>query len=305
MYPCFQNANFDFLQRNAALHQPNSPKESSTMHYHAHHASFELPAMLKDKSMLMFMLNDTGPSEFSVVVSHADVQADETVQDFSARLLTDLGKSLPRFQLSASAPRTLDGAAAMELRYNWRRDGIFMHQRQVITLVQGATPDSAQAMLIAATCLQEFSDAWNTAFDDMLDSVKLRQPLAAVAGADSTPAAKGLPTVFALSERRRTLHAFLDREDACRRTDAREVAQDAWAFFDSAGLPLHPTFLIPNGDAGTPWPKAGTYHLDTHADPARPALRDLLHLAAVFVTSTPAVPFSSMPEVHAHFAQED
>jgi hypothetical protein len=151
--------------------------------YHTNAASFDLPAQLKDKSMHMFTLKDDGPSDFSMVMSHADAEPGEEVDDFANRLLKELDKALPKFQLRGMSQRTLDGSPAVELAYSWRNDGIFMHQRQVIALMQGPVEGTVQALLVAATCPKGFSDEWNAAFDQVLDSVKLRRPLAAAGGA--------------------------------------------------------------------------------------------------------------------------
>lgn len=268
------------------------------MHYHANHASFDLPAQLKDKTMHMFALSENGPSEFNVVISHADAQAGETLDDFSNRLVKELERALPKFQLRGLKQRTLDGEMAIELAYSWRSEGNFLHQRQAITLVQGAQPGSVQALLIAATCLKPFTDEWNAAFDGILDSTKLRRKLAAPESSVAAEApAAALPVVFALSERRRTLHTFADQDEACRKTDAREVEQDAWAFFDAGGNPLQASFVVPN--SGTVFRKSGTYVLAPHSDLASPNLRELLHLAAVFQASSPALPYASVAEVQA------
>ena len=68
------------------------------MPYHTNHATFELPAQLKDKTMHMFTLADEGPSEFSVVMSHADAQGDDSLVNFADRLVAELGNSLPDFR---------------------------------------------------------------------------------------------------------------------------------------------------------------------------------------------------------------
>ena len=276
--------------------------DQPTVQHHADHASFELPARLKDKTMHMFTLKDDGPSEFSVVMSHADTQAEEKLEDFSDRLLKELTRALPKFQLRGLKETTLDGAPAIELAYSWRNDGNFMHQRQAITIVQGARPGTTQALMIAATCLAPFSEEWNGAFDALLASVKLRRPLGAAQQAAAPPAsAPSLPYVYALSERRRTLHVFGDQDEACRKTDAREVEQDAWAFFDAAGAPLQASFTVPN--SGTLFRKAGAYLLAPHADPAAPGLRARLAQAAVLQTSSAAIAFTSLAEVQAHLDQ--
>ncbi|WP_431476733.1 DcrB-related protein [Massilia eburnea] len=77
------------------------------MQYHTNSATFELPAQLKDKSMHMFVMRDDGPSEFSVVITHADVPAEESLADFGDRLHKELGRALPR--LPTAWPERLPG----------------------------------------------------------------------------------------------------------------------------------------------------------------------------------------------------
>lgn len=248
-----------------------------TTHYDAHHATFELPVQLRDRTMHMFVLKEDGPSDFSFVVSHADTQGEEDLAEFGDRLIKEMSRALPKFLLRGMQERRLDGSPAIELTYSWRNNGVFMHQRQVVVLVQGSTPGSKQAMLMAGTCPNGFSEEWLQAFDNILASVKLRRPLDAQAQLPN-PQKPDLPYVFALNERRRLLHAFPDRESACRRTDAREVERGAWEFFDALGQPLQPRFTMPNAEwlYGQP----GTYVLEPIRGNESPLLGARLHLAA-------------------------
>ena len=270
---------------------PASPPPTGAP-YRTNHATFTLPPQLRDKTMHMFTLTDSGPSEFSVVISHADAGHDETLHGFSTRLVQELQKSLPRFELARSQARTLDGAEAIELFYSWRSEGTFLHQRQVVTLMPGEQPNTRKAMMVGATCLRAFTDEWNAAFDDVLGSMRLRHQAAPALAPEAAS------TVFALSERRRTLHAFASREEAASKIDAREVEQDAWAFFDAAGAPLHADFVVPN--SGTLWRKPGTYVLVARPDVAAAPLRERLHQAAIFLGSS-GVPYASLAEVQAQF----
>ncbi|WP_166884660.1 DcrB-related protein [Massilia sp. CCM 8734] len=271
------------------------------MPYHSNHATFELPAQLKDKTMHMFTLSDNGPSEFSVVMSHADARGDDSLVNFADRLVTELGKSLPDFRLLGKAERTVDDTPAIELAYRWRSAGYLMHQRQVITMLPRTEAGDVHAMLIAATCLNPFTEEWNAAFDGILDSVKLRHKVAPASSAPASTAPALASTVFALSERRRTLHAFANQEEACRKTDAREVEHDAWAFFDAAGTPLHPNFVVPN--SGVLWRKAGSYLLEMRPERGAASLRERLHQASMFVAGSPTVRLSSIAEVQAMLNQ--
>lgn len=275
--------------------------------YHANSATFELPGRLKDKTMHMFTLSDDGPSDFSMVISHADTQPGEQLQDFGTRLMTELGRALPRFQLRTMTERTLDGTPAIELEYSWRNDGNFMHQRQVVGLVEDAAEGSVQAILIAATCLKPFTDEWNAAFDDVLASVKLRRPLAAPPAAPvETPAVvnpSGLPFVFAFSDRRRMLQVYTNAEEACRRADAREVEQRAWDFFDADGEPLAASFAIAN--AGTLWGQPGTFALTPSTHAGAPRLRDHLDHVAVLHSGGAAAQFATVADIRRHLARID
>lgn len=267
--------------------------------YHANHATFELPAQLKDKTMHMFTLRDDGPSEFNVVVSQADVKPQEQLDQFGDRLIKELTRALPRFQLKAMTERTVDGAPALELAYSWRNEAGFMHQRQVITLVQGSKPGTIEAMLIAATCLREFSDDWNAAFDAIVASIQLRRPLVqAPAGAPVAPA-PALATIFALSEPRKTLHVFADRYEAGNKLSARDVNEDLWEFYDADGTRLRAHVTRANGGLSLLRP-AGTVTFERAVEPLGPALGERLHLALYIQASSSSVPFYSLTEVRTH-----
>jgi len=272
-----------------------------TQLYHANHATFALPAQLKDKTMHMFTLRDDGPSEFNVVVSHADVTPGERLEEFGDRLTKELTRALPRFQLKAQSGRQVDGTPALELAYSWRNEAGFMHQRQIIVLVEGAKPGTVEAMLIAATCLSPFSDEWNAAFDGIVDSIKLRRPLAqgggsGVAGVMPAPA---LPTVFALSEARKMLHVFADKDEATGTLTARDVDQDGWEFYDASGTRLRADVTRAGGGLSLLRP-AGAVTLERTAEPQGPALGERLHLAQYIQASSSSVPFYSLTEVRAH-----
>jgi len=272
--------------------------------YHANHATFDLPAGLKDKTVHMFTLKDDGPSEFSVVISHADVQPEEKLAQFGERLVAELKRALPRFELKTLNERTIDGAPAIELAYSWRNEGNFMHQRQAITLTQGNKPGAIVAMMIAATCLKTFSDEWNAAFDAILDSTKLRRPLSAAPAPRVTAALPPptLPTIFALSEPRKTLHVFANKDEAGNSSTARNIETDHWEFYDANGTRLHANAARTSGGLSLLRP-AGAVTLERRPEPLGPNLRERLHLAQYIQASSASVPFYSLTEVRAHLDQ--
>jgi hypothetical protein len=206
---------------------------------------------------------------------------------------------LPRFQLKAMTERTVDGAPALELAYSWRNEAGFMHQRQVITLVQGSTPGTIEAMLIAATCLREFSDEWSAAFDAIVASIKLRRPLAQAPHTAAAAPAPALATIFALSEPRKTLHVFADKYEAGSKLSASDVNENHWEFYDADGTRLRAHVTRANGGLSLLRP-AGTLTLERAAEPQGPALGERLHLAQYIQASSASVPFYSLTEVRAH-----
>jgi hypothetical protein len=262
------------------------------MQYHTNSATFELPSQLKDKSMHMFVMQDDGPSEFSVVMSQADIAPEDSLADFGDRLLKEMTRALPRFQLRGMKDCEVGGSPGIELAYSWRKESNFMHQRQAVVLVEGPAPGSRQALMVTATCLAAFSDEWNAAFDGILASMTLRKPLSVRAAAPIRKVvAATQPYTFALSARRRSLHVFANQGEACRKTDPREVELDTWAFFDAAGNRLQPHFTAPNSyDPGLR--NTGMYQLAAHPDPDASCLLDNLHLAAIFdpAPEIPALP---------------
>lgn len=276
--------------------------DQDTTHYRTNSATFELSNKLKDKTMHMFTLSDEGPSDFSIVISHADLQPGEKLEDFGERLSVEMRRALPGFALKALTERALDGEPAIELAYSWRNDGHTMYQRQVIAVTPSVADDSSRAMLIAATCLKPFNDEWDSIFDATIASMKLRKgPNGNAADASARPERVVIPDyVFVLSERRRTLRVFRNQSEACRNTDAREVEQNAWAFFDGTGTRLFPKFVVPN--TGTILRKAGSYLLESRPDLPPESLYDCLHRAAILQNHAAGAPFASIGDIQAYLA---
>ena len=267
--------------------------EPRTTQYRTNHATFELPEQLKDKTVHMFTLNDSGPSEFSVVMTYAEVQPDESLADVGERLEQEMRASLPRFELARSMACLIDGAPALDLHYSWRSDGHLLRQRQLIVLVPGAVEGSKQAMMIGATCMRAFTAQWHAAFESVLDSLRWRHQVHAEPVATPEVPAASAKAVFALSEQKQILRLFGDQEEACRRTDAQEVEEETWSFFNQAGEALQARFVIPN--SGTLWFKAGTYVLDPRPH-GRPLL-ERVHLATIFMGNADALPLASIADV--------
>ncbi len=243
------------------------------MEYQTNEATFTLPEGLRDKTVHMFVLNEDGPNEFSVVVSRSNVTATDTLDEHVQRLKAELSATLPKFQLMKMIDRQYDGCAAAELQYRWSNNGMPMYQRQAVALIKSDIADHHAAFMITATCPRPFSEEWDQAFNELLDSVRIRDPhrLSMSESVDEPPTVLAeekvqgecAPTnnsyVFALAIRDRVLHVYDDEEQACRRVNALEAEDGLWSFFNSKGHPLQAEFVEPN--TGKIWRSAGKYRL--------------------------------------------
>ena len=222
--------------------------------YELDEATLELPQIFKDKTVHVFALNDDGPNEFNLVVSRAEAQAGDTLDEFAERLSAELKKALPKFQLKRRQEASVDSAPAVELFYQWSNNGIAMQQRQTITLVQAAHAPVPQALMVAGTCMNAFTEHWHGVYDRVLASVKVRRPWPPVAVSeaanDEGPSAAEppvilMPCAFALS-RNHTLHVFGSLEEIPAQVDALEVEDGVWKFYDQDGHPAEVLWQQPN-----------------------------------------------------------
>ncbi|NHZ91276.1 DUF1795 domain-containing protein [Massilia sp. CCM 8733] len=149
--------------------------------YNLDEASFDLHPSLKDRTVNQFIINDSGPSDFSFVISRAEAFAETTVEAFAGTLANEMRKALPKFELIGQRALVVDGSAAVELHFTWRNGDSDMHQRQVAVFVQSASADRAKALLLTGTSHGPFKDEWNLAFEAMLGSMRLHAPMPAVA----------------------------------------------------------------------------------------------------------------------------
>lgn len=270
------------------------------MLHHVNHAAFALPAQLKDQTMHRFTLHADGAGECSVVMSQAPNPGEDTLDDLAHDLTSGLSKALPDFKLLSENRFALDATPAIEIAYRWRKAFNLIRQRQVMTLLPAEEEETSRVLLIVATCPDGYADQWNVTFDALLGSIKLRHRTEVPASEALIAPVTNTSAVFALSKRRRVLHAFADQDEACRKTDAREVQQADWDFYDAAGKALQASFLTP----AAWWRKPGAYALEARAERQSPSLRDQLGDADRFVSCSPTVQLSSIAEVRAMFDQQ-
>jgi hypothetical protein len=275
--------------------------------YTMHDASFALPEQLKDKTMHLFTLNDNGPSDFTLVVSRAGLGKDDTLQTFSDRIVRELAKTMPRFELKERREVVVDGQPAVEIRYSWRSEGVFLQQRQTIVLTLADGPAERQAMSIIGTCPKTFTDAWAHDYEQIIASFRLRRPpspetlaLAPAAEILSPPpvpeeTATDVAIVFAFDPGTGTLYVLKDETAAIDAFQARDVQERNIAFFAANGRPLRVLFVGPEATDGLPSVDAH-YQLREDRTPRRlplqALLRDIRHVKG-------GANLSSLDQVHA------
>lgn len=283
------------------------------MQYQTNEATFILPEGLRDKTVHMFVLNDDGPNEFSVVVSRSNVPATETLDEYVQRLKGEMSAALPKFQVLDSAECQYDGYPAMELRYRWSNNGLPMFQRQAVALIKSSEDQHHMAFMITATCPKIFSEKWDETFTSLVNSVRVRDShklLHVNADGESSVVVPeevaqlevvpgSTPHVFALAIRDRVLHVHDNEEQACRRVNALEVEDGMWAFFDSAGMPLHADFTEPN--TGKIWRSEGKYRLRSRSLSTAMSLAACIDQVIKVVGSRP---FDSVATIRQHLDRQ-
>jgi hypothetical protein len=143
------------------------------MAYQTNELTFELPQGLKDKSMNIFTLHDDGPSEFSMVISRVPLHEGQTLADYTALQVQEMQKKMPAFSLLAQSQRQVAGEPAAFVEFVWRAEAGIMHQRQV----SFAPPGRGLVVLITGTCKNRFSPEWEQAFQSVINSMKLQEPV--------------------------------------------------------------------------------------------------------------------------------
>jgi len=149
-------------------------KEKAMPQHYTNELVFDLPEPLTDMTHHIFSLTEEGPSEFNVVITHNKIEQEETLQSFGKKLVTEMKKILPHYQLYSSGSMTVAGQEALWLVYRWIQHGQKLYQAQV-SFFQDKEPGQRQIIRITATSIGKFSDEWKQTFEAFLASIKLRQ----------------------------------------------------------------------------------------------------------------------------------
>jgi hypothetical protein len=137
--------------------------------FHATEFVLNLPDQLKDKSVNVFALSDDGPSEFGVVIARDKPTGGESLVEYIERQVQILTKRAPLFRILHLDPMVVDKQPALKLDYTWLSEGGMMHQRQVSVM-----PTPALILNFTATSKDRISSKWDTAFHDMMSTLRFR-----------------------------------------------------------------------------------------------------------------------------------
>ena len=202
--------------------------------YQMNDAVIDLPAHFADKTMHLFTSDASDNSSFTFVVSRAPIENDDTVDTFVTRLVSEMRKTLPRFQLKQLGISEIDGETAREVDYQWLSEGTPLHQRQTV-VISPMPGEPRMAISFIGTCPKSFTTKGREEYDSLIKSAVLtRTGATGFAPAPLDRNATGF--LFVLHEMSATLYVLANTAELMRH-DVTEMFQGV-AFFDAAGAPL-------------------------------------------------------------------
>lgn len=204
--------------------------------YQMNDAALDLPEEFSDGTMHLFSTGKDAASKFTFVVSRADMEPGDTVDIFVDRLVSQMRKTLPRFELKNIQVRQIDGETGREVEYIWVSDGTPLHQRQTVVVMHAPNGKSPRAISFIGTCPKMFSPERTAQYAKMVASVKLKAiPAQAFESRKLDPAADGI--IFVLRDSDGSLR-IVPGMQALFRHDIAEVLNPDVVFFDHKGAPL-------------------------------------------------------------------
>jgi|GEM_PF-1405766 len=204
--------------------------------YQMNDASIDLPEQFKDGTMHLFTVERNGSNAFTFVVSRADMDESDTVDTFAHKLVQQMRKTLPRFELKNLRAREVDGETAREVDYMWVSQGTPLHQRQTVVMARGASPTRRRAISFIGTCPNGFTAEWAEQYQKLVASVKLAERGAEPFASRMLPAdADGL--IFVLREVDGSL-VVVPRLSQLFGYDIADALDPKVSFFDHTGAPI-------------------------------------------------------------------
>lgn len=142
--------------------------------YHVQEVTFDLPPSLKDKTVNLFVLNESGASDFSFVISRDLVKPGLTLLRYSERLIMEMESRMPELNMQSRTEVIINETPAVLLDYTWVSDGVRLAQRQLILLVKPPGAKSPQALLLTFTA-REWSPQSDAAYQQVVSSLRFRE----------------------------------------------------------------------------------------------------------------------------------
>jgi len=143
--------------------------------YHVNEFTFDLPPILKDKSINVFSLSDSEPSDFSLVVSRGPLLEGENIVGFTNRQVQHFSKSMAGFELIRHSETMVNKTVpATFLDFKWSSQSSPVHQWQVAFIAREKAQDRDLAVLVTGTCRGQFTDEWANVFESAVNSIELR-----------------------------------------------------------------------------------------------------------------------------------
>jgi hypothetical protein len=146
-----------------------------SMEYRFNEASVALPSELVDKSLQTFTLAD-GKQGFNVVVSRAELESGETLQQLCERLVAEWESKLPQFMLVDREARIIDGEAAEFFDCRWKANGVVVNQWHIVAL--SPKPDRSgpfNGLIITGTCQKNFVEPYTEIYGKFIASFRWRK----------------------------------------------------------------------------------------------------------------------------------
>jgi hypothetical protein len=143
--------------------------------YHVNEFTFDLPQMLKDKSINVFSLSDSEPSDFSLVVTRGPLAEGENITSFTNRQLQHFAKTMPGFELVRQSDTSVSKTApATFLDFKWTSQGNPVHQWQVAFPAREKAHERDLVVMVTGTCRGQFTAEWAAMFESAVSSIELR-----------------------------------------------------------------------------------------------------------------------------------
>lgn len=141
--------------------------------YHIQEATFQLPEVLKDKTVNIFSLTQSGPSEFNIVISRDELKRGMTLSRYADSQVNEMKAKFPGFELILRRDTTVGKTPAFQLDYIWRSDKTVLFQRQYVLAVSPQGVSSPYVLMVTATS-QDTLGKWEQTFAEFMAGFDLR-----------------------------------------------------------------------------------------------------------------------------------